>query len=108
MARSAEAATTVDAVAVLLAVFGSPRDELTCAVLLIVPALGGAVTTIVIGLAGVPDASVKLYVHVTVPAENVQLQFVPVAETNVTPAGSESMTVIPDAVSGPALSTLIV
>ena len=54
-----------------------------------------------------PFASVPR-LHVTVPEEWVQVQFVPVALTNVTPLGSVSTTLTADASSGPALLTPIV
>ena len=46
--------------------------------------------------------------QVTVPEALLQVQFVPVALTNVVPAGSVSTTLTADASSGPALLTPIV
>src|ERR1700675_5065877 len=95
--------TRVVALAELLAVLGSLSEPVTEAVLLIVPAVLGAVTVIVrvtlcvalrppIVQVTVPDA-------LTQPAE---------ADTNVTPAGSVSVAVTEVALLGPALATVSV
>ena len=77
--------------------------------LIVVPAVFGAtVATIVMGGALAPTARlppVRLHVTVVVP---VQAQFVPVALTNVVPAGNVSTTLTADASSGPAFETPIV
>jgi hypothetical protein len=101
------AVTVVVAVAVLLPGVSSFGDE-KVAVLVIYPAVAGAVTTIVkFGAApGARFPPVRL--HVTVPDALLQVQFVPVALTKVTPLGSVSTTLTADASSGPALLTPIV
>src|SRR5205823_10622991 len=104
--------TTVVAVAVLLPGVMSLGDE-TVAVLMIVavPAPAGAVTlTTMLGVVA-PTARFAARVHVTVPEAWAQLQLasVPANETNVVPAGRGSVTLTPDAGSGPgAFETLIV
>jgi hypothetical protein len=84
--------TSVVAIAVLFALVGSNAFVLTTAVLVIRPGVRGAVTTIVIAGA-VPGAS-EVVVQLTTPEACEQLHPVPVAETNVTPAGSVSVTVV--------------
>src|ERR1700737_2973002 len=83
----------------LFAVFGSVSLALTVAVLVMVPVAVGALTTMVI-VALAPFASGPM-LHVTVPEAWVQVPWVELAETNVTPAGRESVTTTPDAPSGP-------
>src|SRR5260370_21354172 len=81
--RWAEATIVVVADAVLLAVFGSGSLPLTVAVLVMVPAVAGAVA-LMVNVALAPEARLPT-VQVTVPAVFVH----PVlAETNVTPAGT--------------------
>lgn len=75
----------------LLLSLGSVKLPVTLAVLLIVPATVG-VTTIVT-VTGDPVATVPK-LQVTVPP-NVQVPWVDVADTGVTPAGSGSNTVVP-------------
>ena len=83
--------------------------ELTVAVLEIVCAVEGAVTTIVMAGALVLGARFPpVRLHVTVPETLLQVQFVPVALANVVPAGSVSTTLTADASLGPALLTPIV
>jgi hypothetical protein len=104
--RSADAVTVVATVEVLLAGFGSAVVEDTDAVLDSAAACAGAVTTTVINGAVAPVANVAL-VHVTdtLPAL-VHTQPVPDADTNVTPAGSVSVTDTLPASDGPASATV--
>src|SRR5205809_5364319 len=82
--------------AVLFAGFGSASLPLTVAVLVMVPAVAGAVA-LVVNVALAPAARLPTE-QVTVPAEFVH----PVlAETKVTPAGRVSVTVTPVAGLGP-------
>src|SRR5439155_797199 len=105
--RSA-ARTSVFAVAVLLAVLGSEVEELTVAVLVMVPPSLGAVTRIVMGGAA-PGGRVLARVQVTPVLVPLQVQPVPLAPWKVTPGGSESVTLIgAAAVLGPALLTVSV
>src|SRR5262249_61822611 len=98
--RSVDPFTVVVADAVLLAVFGSVCWPATVALLVIVPPLFGAVTTIV-AVALAPLARLPI-VQVTVP----ELLTQPVlADTNVTPVGSGSVTATPVAGLGPAVLT---
>ena len=101
--RLARGVTVVDALAALFAAFGSNSVAVTEALLVIEPPAEGAVTVIVIAGAAV-TASVVL-VQVTVPDALLQVHPVPVAETNVTPAGSVSVTETELAALGPALLT---
>ena len=101
MERSAWEATVVwTGALVLLLVFGSPVVALTEAEFERVAPWAGAVTEIV--MVEVVLAARLAVVQVTV-AVPLQLQPVPLALTNVTPAGSVSLTLTVDAVSGPAL-----
>jgi hypothetical protein len=88
-------------VLLLLPGLGSVVADDTVAVFKSVPDLDtvGAMIVSVIGGAA-PTASEGL-VHVTVPAANPQVQPVPVALTKLEPAGSTSVTVTENAVSGP-------
>ena len=106
IARSAVAPTVVICVAVLLPGIGSALVAVTVAVSVMVPGAFGAVMTIEIGgaLPGGSDGRVQ----VTTPAACVQVQPVPVALTNVAPAGSVSVTVMPVAVLGPRSVTVTV
>src|SRR5947208_390013 len=99
MARSAEAITVVDADAVLLALFGSGSLPPMVAVLVMVPAVAGAVALIVI-VALAPEAS-EPTAQVTVPEALVQVPWVEVADVKPTPEGRVSVTVAPVAASGP-------
>src|SRR6266436_2979639 len=101
MARSAEAVTVVDADAVLLALFGSDSLPVTVALLVMGPAVAGAVALIVI-VEPAPEAS-EPTLQVTVPEALVQPEL---AETKVTPAGKVSETVTPVAGLGPLLVTV--
>src|SRR5262249_6882805 len=93
---AAAAATVVVADAVLLAAFGSVWSPDSVAVFVVVPAVVGAVTTIV-RVADAPLARMPI-VHVTLPEPFVQ----PVeAVTNVTPVGRLSVMVTPVALPGP-------
>src|SRR5439155_453008 len=106
--RSAEAMTVVDAVAVLLDESGSEVEELTEAVLPMVPPSLGAVTRIVMGGAA-PGGRVLARVQVTPVLVPLQVQPAPLAPWKVTPGGSESVTLIgAAAVLGPALLTVSV
>jgi hypothetical protein len=82
--------------------------ELTVAVFVIVPAVPGAVTVIVIGGAAPAGRLPPVRLQVTVPETLLQFQLLPVALTNVALGGSVSTTFTADASSGPALLTLIV
>src|SRR3989442_1667601 len=88
-----------DADAVLLAGFGAGSLPLTVAVLVMVPAVAGAG-----GLMGIvalaPEARLPTE-QVTVPDALVQVPWLALAETKVTPAGSGSVTVTPVAGDGP-------
>ena len=78
----------------------------TVATSVIVPTAAGAVTTIAIGGA-VPTASAGR-VQVTIAPAWVQVQPVPVALTNVVPAGRVSVTVRLVAAAGPLFATVTV
>ena len=94
--------TVVCALAVLSPVLGSVALELTCALLVIEPALRGLMWTVTVApapFAMVPSA------QVTVPADCVQLPWVGVADSYVTPPGSVSVRLTPVALEGPALWT---
>src|SRR5436190_982587 len=80
-----------------------PDAEPTVAELWIVPPSDGAVTAIVI--AGADPTARASRVQVTTPPERPQLQPDPSADTNVTPAGSVSVTVTEAAAAGPAFFT---
>ena len=68
----------------------------------------GAVTTIVM-FGAAPGARLPpVRLQVTVPEALLQVQFVPVALTNVVPAGRVSTTLTADASFGPAFVTPIV
>ena len=71
----------------------------TVAVLVIVPAVAGAVTSMVI-VALAPEARLPTE-QVTVPEALVQVPWLDDAETKVTPAGRVSVTVTPVAGLGP-------
>ena len=92
-------ATVVVVVAVLLLVLGSLVAAATVAVFVMLPDVLGAVTTIstvaVTPLGKMP----RLHVTVLVPEQVPELG---VAETNVTPAGSTSVSVTPLVVAGMA------
>ena len=91
--------TVVVADAVLLAVLGSVWLPFTVALLVIEPALDGAVTlTVMTALA--PEASV-LTLQVRVPFLFVQVPWVELADLKVTPEGKVSVTTTPVAVLGP-------
>src|SRR5262249_10074058 len=106
IARSAEAVTVVVTVAVLLPAFGSAVVEATLTVLLRLPAWFGAVTVTVMP-GRVPRVASAPLVHVThtLPVFE-QAQPVPVADTNVTPAGRVSVTVRLAASDGPSFDTV--
>src|SRR2546422_716923 len=98
--------TVVDAVAVLLDESGSEVEELTEAVLVMVPPLLGAGTRIVMG---------GFFLMVRRPPRSTLFPFTtlfrsqpaPLAPWKVTPGGSESVTLIgAAAVLGPALLTV--
>ena len=106
--RSDDALTVVDSLAELLAGVGSDVGLDTNTLFVIEPPSDGAVTITVILLADAPDASEAALVHVSTPPTGpVHTHPVPVAETNVTPVGSVSATVIVPAASlGPAFETV--
>src|SRR5260370_747525 len=85
--------------AVLLAVFGSGSLPFTVAVLVMVPAVAGAVALMVI-VTVAPTARLPT-VQVTVPDACVQVPWVDDADTKVTPAGRVSVTPTPVAGLGP-------
>ena len=103
--RSAEAVTAVTALAVSFAGFGSVVVLETVAVFVSVPAWAGAVTTtVMVGAAAAVASAATVHVTDTFPAfEHVHP--VPDADTNVTPAGSVSVTETPAASDGPKLLT---
>src|ERR1700704_2390633 len=104
IARSADFAETLTVVlaeAVLLAVLGSGSFAPTVAVLVMVPAVAGAVALIVI-VALAPDASEPTVQTTGLPV-TVQVPWVEVAVAEVTPAGRVSVTVAPVAGLGPLL-----
>src|SRR5205809_664114 len=104
--RSAEATMVVDADAVLLAVFESGSLPLTVAVLVMVPAVAGAVALMVI-VALAPEARLPTE-QVTVPEALVQVPWLEDAETKLTPLGRVSLTVTPVAGDGPLfLATML-
>ena len=72
------------------------------------PGDAGALTMIVIFGADPGARLPPVRLHVTVPETLLQVQFVPVALTNVVPAGSVSTTDTAEASFGPALLTPIV
>src|SRR2546428_14164705 len=98
----------VDAVAVLLDELGSEVEELTEAVLVMVPPSLGAVTRIMMGGAA-PGGRVLARVQVTLGLVPLHVQPAPLAPWKVTPGGGESVTLIGAAAGlGPALLTLSV
>ena len=98
----------VVAVAVLFPGVSSFGDD-TVALLVMEPAVLGAVTTIVMfGALALAGRLPPVRLQVTVPDTWLQLQLVPVALTNVVPAGKVSTTLTADAASGPALLTPMV
>ena len=106
IARSADAVTVVTAVAVLFAGFGSAVVDATDAVFDSDAACPGAVTVTVIAGALVPVASAaRVQVTDTLPVFE-HTQPVPVALTNVIPAGSVSVTVRFAASDGPLFVTV--
>ena len=106
IARSAEAVTPVVTDEELLAAFGSAVVAATLAVLVSDAACAGAVTVTVITGAVTPVAKAALVqVTDTLPVF-AQAQPVPPADTNVTPAGSVSVTVRLAASDGPLFVTV--
>ena len=102
--RSAEGGTTmVSSVAVLLSRSGSVIAEVTEAVLVRVPGVPGAVTTI--STNWVVDLAIESNVQVTVPDRRPQASC-GVTETKLTPAGSVSVSVTSVVADGPALWTV--
>jgi hypothetical protein len=90
----------------LFAGFGSVSWALIVAVFVMVVGLDGAVTTIVI-VAVAPTASDPT-LQVTVPEAWVQVPWVELAETNVTPGGRVSVTTTAVALFGPLLEAVTV
>jgi hypothetical protein len=106
IARSADATTVVVVLEVLLPGVGSAVVEATDAVLVSEPPWLGAVTTTVITAAVAPAASAgRVQLTDTLPAF-VHVQPAPLAELNVTPAGSVSATVRFAASDGPLFVTV--
>ena len=105
IARSADGVTVVDTDDELFPGTGSLVADVTVAVSERVAPCPGAVTVTVIDGADVPVANVgRVHVTDTLP-EFEQAQPVPVADTNVTPAGNVSVTDNEVASDGPALAT---
>ena len=106
IARSADAVTPVVTDEELLATFGSAVVDATDAVFVSEPACAGAVTVTVItgAVAPVPRAA-RVQVTETLPVFE-HTHPVPVADTNVTPAGNVSVTVRFAASDGPLLTTV--
>ena len=101
--RSAAGFTVVEAPAELLPGTRSAASDVTLAWLVRSPAASGVTeisTPAPCPLAIVPSA------HVTVPLDSAHVPWDGVADPNVTPAGSVSVTVTPVALDGPALATL--
>ena len=105
IARSADGVTVVLSEELLLAAFGSAVVAATDATFDSTAPWAGAVTVTVIAGADVPVASAGLVQLTDTFPVLVQVQPVPVAETNVTPAGSVSVTVREAASDGPAFAT---
>jgi hypothetical protein len=103
---SAEAVTVVVALALLFALLGSAWVAVTVALLVMTPPETGAVTAIV--TVALDPLARPPRLHVTVPALWLQVPWVAVADTNVTPLGRVSVRVTPVAPLGPALLTLTV
>ena len=101
--RSGAASTVVSAVAASLPLTGSVPPTPTETVLLKRPAAAGAWIWIVMGGAAPTASAVRR--HVTVPDVSEQLQPVPLAVWNATPAGNGSVTTTDVATSGPRLDT---
>src|SRR3954454_3898942 len=103
--RSADAVTVVGVDDVLFARFGSDVAAPTVAELVSEAACAGAVTTtVMVGAVAPVGRTGRVHVTETLPLL-VQTQPAPVAETNVTPLGSTSVTDIAAASDGPALAT---
>src|SRR5437660_1251427 len=106
--RTGEALNVIAAVGTLFHASGSEVEELTEAVLPMVPPSLGAVTRIVMGGAA-PGGRVLARVQATLVLVPLQVQPAPLAPWKVTPGGSESVTLIgAAAVLGPALLTVSV
>jgi hypothetical protein len=104
--RSAEAPTCVGAEALLSVRSGSAVAEVTAAVFESDAAAAGAVTTTVITGAVAPAARLGSEQDTDVLPMWVQVQPAPSTDTNVTPAGSVSVTSRASAADGPALDTV--
>jgi hypothetical protein len=102
--RSACAVTVVDADALLLPGTGSVTPLVTLAVLFNVPPVVGVTTMVTVALAPFPRTPME-QITVLVP---LQLPWLGVADTYVTPAGNGSLTLTPVALFGPKLVTVIV
>src|SRR5258708_23466793 len=96
--RSAEATIVVVADAVLLAVFGSGSLPLTVAVLVMVPAVAGAVALMVI--VALAPKSTFLTAKDKIPADCVLALLGQAGEPEATPPGSAPATVTPVAAGG--------
>src|SRR5205823_14862340 len=104
--RSAVETTVVVAVAELLPVLGSEVTADTLAVFVSVPLVDGeTLTTMLIVALAFPGKIPRLHVTVVVPEQDPLLG---VADTNVTPAGSVSVTLTPLVVEGPAAVPVLV
>ena len=78
-------------------------SDVTLAVFVIEPSAWGL---ILIEAVALPPLLIVPREHVTVPDDSVQVPCEAVAESNVTPLGSVSVTVTPVAPEGPALVTV--
>ena len=96
--------TVVTAVAVLSLVSGSVSFPMTIVVLLTPPAAVGATTIVTVVLAPLVK-SPRLQVTVLVP---LQVPWLGVAETKLTPGGKVSVITTPVAASGPLFMTVMV
>ena len=105
IAKSAEAVTRVLALAVLFAGKGSAVADETEAVSDMLAACTGAVTTTAIVGAVAAAASAGRVHVIEALAALMQVHPAPVAATNVTPAGSVSVTETPAASDGPLSTT---
>ena len=100
-ARFAEVLTVVLALAVLLALFGSPVLELTPAVLVIVPVVLGLTVTVAVMVALAPAFTVP-----RLQGKEAQPPCEEVSETKVTPLGKVSVTFTLVAFEGPKFATV--
>jgi hypothetical protein len=103
--KSAAGLTMVSSTSTLFSGFKSASKLVTVDVFATAPGRMGVTTMVTVAVA--PFASAPS-VQVTVPSSWLQLPCVGVAEPNVTPAGSTSISVAAAAASGPPFPTVIV